>query len=594
MRNAETVLDIIRNRGKRHLPLDDLYRQLYNPELYLAAYAKLYRNDGALTTGSTEETVDGMSMGKIRAIIEKLRQERYRFQPVRRTEIPKKDGKKRPLGIPTWSDKLVQEVLRMILEAYYEPQFSEHSHGFRRHRGCHTALEHIKMVWHGTKWFIEGDIRSCFDRIDHSILMKLLRNRIQDNRFLRLIQHLLEAGYLQDWKYTPTLSGTPQGGIVSPILANIYLHELDEYVEKELIPKYTQGKRRRHSPAYDHACNQAYYCRRTGRIEEARTFEKLRRQLPSNDPYDPTYRRLRYVRYADDFLLGFVGTKEEAESIKAALGKFLGDQLRLELSQEKTLITHAATETARFLGYQVSVSQCSTKITANRRSINGGIALRVPETFTDDRCRFYMRNGKPIHRMERTHETDYSIVCRYQSEYRGYVQYYQLAENLIWLNKIHWVMQTSLLKTLAHKHKTRVPKICARYASKVQTPEGWRKCIEVKVPREGKTPLVARFGGIVLKYRRKATIQDDYLARKKMGRTELLQRLLADTCEVCTATDNIEVHHIRKMADVHENGRKRKPDWMVLMASRRRKTLVLCRKCHDDLHAGRPLQAHAA
>ena len=330
--------------------------------------------------------------------------------------------------------------------------------------------------------------------------------------------------------------------------------------------------------------------KRIGLGSEAKAMEQLRRRIPSNDPHDPNYHRLHYVRYADDFLLGFAGTNQEAQEIREKLRTFLGESLKLELSEEKTLITHATTEKARFLGYDITVTQCDTKITANRRSVNGGIALRVPATYIHDRCRFYLKNGKPIHRKERTYETDYSIICRYQSEYRGYVQYYQLADNIAWLSKLHWVMQTSLLKTLAHKYQSSVAKMVRKYATTVETPEGPRKCLETQVPREGKKPLIARFGGIPLKVNREGTIQDHYLSTQSIGRTELVQRLLANACESCGSTLNVEVHHIRKLSDLNQPGRNSKPDWMKLMASRRRKTLVLCRECHRNLHAGRPLK----
>lgn len=300
MRNAATVLDIIRERGRHRSPLEDVYRQLYNPELYLNAYGRLYRNSGALTEGSTAETIDGMSVGKINAIIEKLRYERYHWTPVRRIHIPKKNGKTRPLGIPSWSDKLLQDVIRSLLEAYYEPQFSGHSHGFRPGKGCHTALMEIKKVWHGTKWFIEGDIRGCFDSINQEILLSLLGKDIPDNRFLRLMKNLLQAGYMENWRHTPTLSGTPQGSILSPILSNLYLNQFDTFVEDTLIPDYTAGNRRAHNPHYDRLSNRVYYLRQQGQVEEAKTLEKLRRSIPANDPHDPTYRRLHYVRYADD------------------------------------------------------------------------------------------------------------------------------------------------------------------------------------------------------------------------------------------------------------------------------------------------------
>jgi group II intron reverse transcriptase/maturase len=274
MRDTETVLNIIRERGKKGLPIEDVYRQLYNPDLYLKAYGKIYKNDGAMTEGVTEETVDAMSRQKIDAIIENIRYERYRWTPVRRTHIPKKNGKTRPLGIPTWSDKLLQEAMRSLLEAYYEPQFSDRSHGFRPGRGCHTALSTIERTWKGTKWFIEGDIKGCFDSIDHQVLLSILRERVRDNRFVRLVGNLLSAGYMEDWKYGNTLSGTPQGGIISPILSNIYLDKLDEFVEKVLIPKYTRGDGRQRNPAYRKIEKRLAKCRRNGEYDEIQELVK--------------------------------------------------------------------------------------------------------------------------------------------------------------------------------------------------------------------------------------------------------------------------------------------------------------------------------
>ncbi len=248
MQNAETVLGILRERGRKGLPCEELYRQLFNPQLYLLAYGRIYSNRGAMTPGATQETADGMSMEKIGAVIEAMRHERYRFSAVRRIYIPKRNGKLRPLGLPTWSDKLVGEVVRLLLEAYYEPTFSAHSHGFRPGRGCHTALRDVATTWTGTTWFIEGDISDCFGSLDHSVMIEILAEKIHDNRFLRLVRNMLTAGYLEDWRYHATLSGAPQGGVVSPVLSSIYLHKLDAYVETVLIPQHTQGTLRRAQP----------------------------------------------------------------------------------------------------------------------------------------------------------------------------------------------------------------------------------------------------------------------------------------------------------------------------------------------------------
>ena len=419
MQSAETVLDVIRKRGQRGLPLERLYRQLFNPQLYLSAYGRIYANHGAMTPGVTGETVDGMSLGKINAIIGALRAQRYRWSPVKRVHVPKPNGKRRPLGMPTWSDKLVAEVVRLLLDAYYEPQFSDHSHGFRPHRGCHTALREIVEVWKGTHWFIEGDVSDCFGSLDHQVLVSILGDKIHDGRFLRLVGHMLGAGYMEDWRWHATLSGAPQGGIASPALSNVYLDRFDQFVEQTLLPEYNRGRRRRLNPAYEAVENAITRARRHGDRKAVRVLRLHRRTLPSQDPNDPNYRRLRYVRYADDWLLGFAGPKCEAEEIKSRIREFLRDELHLELSESKTLITHATSQAARFLGYDIRAQHADTKITRSRRAVNGAIGLFVPREVIRQRCALYMSGGKPIHRGGLQHDDDFTIVAKYAAEYRG-------------------------------------------------------------------------------------------------------------------------------------------------------------------------------
>jgi group II intron reverse transcriptase/maturase len=470
MRSAETVLNILRERGQRGLPVEDLYRQLFNRDLYLRAYAKLYANAGAMTAGATPETVDGMSLAKIDAIIEAVRYERYHWTPVRRTYIPKSNGKLRPLGVASWSDKLLQEVVRSLLEAYYEPRFSIHSHGFRPGHGCHSALQEITQHWRGVKWFVEGDLCSYFDRIDHVVLVKILRENIHDNRFIRLLENLLAAGYLEDWQYHTTLSGVPQGAVVSPILANLVLDRLDQFVEQTLIPAYTRGDRRKTNPPYVALTKAAWKARKTGDLASARHYNRCAQTLPSRDPCDPDFRRLFYSRYADDFLLGFTGPKTEAEEIKRQLTVFLQEELALELSEEKTLITHARTEKAHFLGYEIHTLHANDKHDQRgRRCINGAIGLRVPKRVIKAKCAKYMRNGKPAQLTQQINNSDYSIVAQYQTEYLGVVQYYRLAYNLHELDKLKRVTELSLVKTLARKYKTTCTKIYKRYRALHQT-----------------------------------------------------------------------------------------------------------------------------
>ncbi len=515
MRTAETILNIIQDRGKRQLPLDDVYRQLYNPDMYLRSYAKLYKNKGAMTPGITEETVDGMSMAKIAKIIEAIRQEKWQWTPVRRVLKDKPKGGKRPLGMPIWSDKVGQDIVRSLLEAYYEPQFSTHSHGFRPKRGCQTALTEIHNIWVGTKWFIEGDIKGCFENIDHTILMHILQENIHDNRFLRLIEGALKAGYCEEWTYHPSLSGSPQGGIVSPILSNIYMDRLDKFVEETLIPEYTRGEKREVNPAYKWKANQAAYSRGKGNLERAETIRREMQQLPSGNPHDPGYRRLRYIRYADDFLLGFIGPLTEAEAIKERITTFLRTALKLTLSAAKTLITHAHSGKARFLGYEIGIMHRLDKFdNQRRRVVNGKVGLYIPED-----------------------------VMHANLDY------------------VRWTMATSLLKTLAGKNQTSVMQEAKRLQGTLQTPEGPRTCLKLTIPREGKRPLVATFGGLSLKRVKHPVIKDQVITPYPRMRSEIIERLLHDTCDVCGSKEYIEMHHIHKLADLNKEGRREKPLW---------------------------------
>jgi group II intron reverse transcriptase/maturase len=584
MQSAEAVLDVLRERGRRGLPCNELYRQLFNPHLYLMAYGRIYSNKGAMTPGVTGETVDGMSLDKIDRIIDAMRHERYRFSPVRRIYIPKRNGKLRPLGLPTWSDKLVGEVVRLLLEAYYEPTFSDHSYGFRPGRGCHTALRKVAETWTGTTWFIEGDVSDCFGSLDHQIMLDILAENIHDNRFLRLLQNMLQAGYLEDWEFNATLSGAPQGGVASPILSNIYLHRLDTFVETVLIPQYNRRVHRASNFEYKRTASAIERARKRGDRTQVRELRKRLRNLPSQDPQDPRYRRLRYARYADDHLIGFVGPKAEAEQIKQRLTQFLRDDLKLELSQEKTLITHARTGAAKFLGYEITVQHSNRKITRGRRAVNGVVRLRVPTAVIKAKCALYLQRGKPATRSPLVNRGEFDIVATFGVEYRGLVQYYLLAGDVHRLNRLHGVMRTSMLKTLACKYDSTTRKMAAKYKAKIETPHGLRTCHQVVIERSGRKPLVARFGGIPLKRQPKAVITDRIPERVIYPRKELPLRLLRGRCEICEQPDDIVMHHVRKLADLGQPGASQ-PAWAKLMAKRRRKTLAVCATCHHAIHA---------
>jgi group II intron reverse transcriptase/maturase len=596
MRSAKTVLGIIRDRGRRGLPLERVYRLLYNRDLYLLAYGKIARNHGALTPGATPETADGMTLAKIDAIIEALRFERHRWTPVRRTYIEKKHStkKKRPLGIPSWSDKLLQEVLRLILDAYYEPQFSDHSHGFRHGRGCHTALQEVYHGWVGTAWFIELDVAQFFDRLSHEVLISILAEKIHDDRFLRLIGALLKAGYLEQWRFNATLSGVPQGGIVSPVLANAYLDRLDQWIDTTLLPAYTRGYRRRPNSEYERLMHRAKYLHRTGRRQQARPIRQQAQRLPSVDPNDPDYRRLHYLRYADDVLLGFNGPRAEAEAIKHQIDAFLREQLHLELSEPKTLLTHARTDAARFLGYEITVlAKDEARDQHGRRSLNGQIGLRVPAEVIRTKCRPYVRRGKPTAWAEHLHDDPFSILVQFQQTFRGVANYYRMAYNLHRLDWLRYTMERSLVRTLGKKLRLSNPQVYRRFGAMLQTPDGPRKGLQVRVERKGRRPLIAEWGGISLRWRIDAVL-DDRPPHAWNARTEVLERLLADTCELCGSHEGVQVHHVRHLKDLQRHRGRPVPAWVQKMAARHRKTLVACHNCHVAIHAGRPAGVRVA
>ncbi len=593
---ASKYLGIINERGRRSLPLKRVYRNLRQRGLFLKAYENLYSNSGATTVGSDPmDTIQGMSLARIDAIIQQLGDGSYRWKPARRIYVPKANGQKRPIAIPSWSDKLVQEAIRLILEAYYEPQFRDSSHGFRPQRSCHTALKRVKEQWTGTKWFIEGDIKGCFDNISKSRLLDLLGQRIQDNRFLKLLREMLDAGYVEDWQYHQTHSGVPQGGVVSPILSNIMLHELDCWVEDTLIPQYSRGKQRHANPEYKALVVRRSSAKKRQNWQLYTELGKQLRHISSKMPDDPDYRRLRYVRYADDFLLGCIGSKAEAKQVKQQISDFLGE-LDLTLSQEKTLVTHARDNSAHFLGYTVQVSYCNTKLSRSAsgvklRAVNGTIQLRVPHAVTTKWRRKYCVGGKPQHNKWLRHYSDYEIVAAYGAQLRGLVNYYQLAPNLSCeLEKVRWACVESCRKTLAAKHKLHQRESYRRYVVRPTTNE--RVHIQAVVERPGKRPLIAKCGEQPLRYRPTMTYAPDPIPPFTiLGHTrELTQRLLAEKCECCGATSvPLEGHHVNTLSQLRHrwHGRKQKPAWVEWMLARRRKTIFVCRPCHRDITYGR-------
>jgi hypothetical protein len=375
--------------------------------------------------------------------------------------------------------------------------------------------------------------------------------------------------------------------VASPVLSNIYLHRLDRFVETVLIPQYTRGVHRASNFEYKRIASAIERARKRGDRRQVRELRKRQRSIPSQNPKDPRYRRLRYVRYADDHLLGFVGPKSEVEEIKQRLAQFLRDDLKLELSQEKTLITHARTGAAKFLGYEITVQHSNHKITRGRRAVNGVVRLRVPTSVIKAKCALYLERGKPATQTSLVNRGDFDIVSTYGAAYRGLVQYYLLAGDVYRLNRLHGVMRISMLKTLACKHDSTGQKMAAKYKAKIETPHGLRTCLQVVVERSSRKPLVARFGGIPLIRQQKAVITDRIPERIIYPRKELPLRLLRGRCEICEQKNDVAIHHVRKLADLGQPGPSQ-PAWAKLMAKRRRKTLAVCTACHETIHAETP------
>lgn len=602
MRNPERVLNsLVKHSKDSSYKYERLYRILYNKDMYLLAYQNIYANEGNMTEGSDGESIDGMSLERIDKLIESVKKESYQPKPLKRVYILKKDGKrKRPLGIPAFMDKLLQEVIRMILECIYENSFENTSHGFRPNRSCHTALEQIQVKFTGSKWFIEGDIKGFFDNIQHNILIDILKERIADERFLRLIRKFLNAGYLEDWVYHKTYSGTPQGGIISPILANIYLDKLDKYI-KEYIEKFNIGKERKRNPEYrkieTKRANLVKLLKTANAEEKEVILNKIhqleidRRNIPYSLPVDDGYKRMQYVRYADDFLIGVIGSKSDCEKIKKDITEFIANKLGLEVSQEKTLITHTKKK-AHFLGYSISVRKSNLpkkdKLGRMIRNYGGRVVLLIEmstirkKLLTLKAMELKYVEGKeiwkPKARYSMKNSDDLEIISTYNSEIRGFYNYYSIANNSAIINSFKYIMEYSMYKTYATKYRTQKSKIIEKYH--INKEFGIR--YKTKDSKE-KVCLLYNEGFKRKKAMKYANVDNIKENRSYLGRTSLIQRLEAGRCELCgDENTRIEIHHVRKLKDLQ--GKK---FWETLMIARRRKTLALCHKCHVDLHNGK-------
>lgn len=598
MQKANIVLSILnKNSHKDELyNFDRIYRNLFNLDFYLKAYEKIYAKEGNMTAGVDGQTIDGFSKNRILKLIDKLKAEKYYPNPVRRTYIKKKNGKLRPLGIPSFEDKIVQEVIRQLLEAIYEPLFSENSHGFRPNRSCHTALMQIKRTARGSRWAIEGDITGCFDNINHDILLNILSQKIKDGRFIELIKRFLKAGYYEFNKVNNSYSGCPQGSIISPILSNIYLNEFDKYMEK-LILSLNKGDKKRATPEYKILYIRRETARRSGNIEKAKQFLKEMRKLPANDPMDENFIRVRYVRYADDFVIFVDGNKQLTYKIKNEITVFFKNKLRLDLNTDKTLVTNLKSGRVKFLGYEIVKSECNTKVTKNkngetRRTANGKIQLLVPNSVITEKVRKFSENGKPTAFKARVNMPVLDMIQQYNSEIQGLYNYYCLATDVSKkLHKFKYYHYYSLVNTIARKEKSSLQKVISKYGIDVPRKKGTgtRKLIGVKYRTKQGEKVMTYFNESLKKVEKPINnIRDSY--KYFYDKTaQLIVRLNAERCELCGSQENIEVHHIRKLKDIKQKYKKRGkqiPNWVLMMSKMNRKTLIVCEKCHNKIHSG--------
>lgn len=595
MEKSERVLKALSDHSQSSdYKYERLYRYLFSEEMFAVAYQRIYAKQGNMTPGTDGKTIDEMSLERIERLIVSLKDESYQPHPARRVYIPKKNGKKRPLGIPSFEDKLVQEVVRLLLEAIYEGHFEGTSHGFRPHRSCHTALGMIQKSFVGAKWFIEGDIKGFFDNIDHNVLISILRERISDERFLRLIRKFFNAGYVEDWKYNKTYSGTPQGGIISPILANIYLDKFDKYI-KEYAAKFRKGDRRSINPEYWRLNNKKNRLKqklqktsdeqmRKNYLYEIAQLSKQMLSTPHKDAMDADFRRLQYVRYADDFLISVIGSKSECETIKADITQFMREQLKLELSDEKTLITHAQ-DKAKFLGYEIFIRK-SDAVKRNRdgvlkRDFNGAVVLTLNSAVIQKKLTEYnaleVRNidGKDIWwskpRRYMTPMKPEDILAQYNAEIRGLYNYYSLAANVSKeCASFAFIMKMSMFKTLGWKLNTSARKVRQKY----------QKDKDFVIPyndAKGKQKYRVFYNEGFKK--RNAQFDVDY---DKLPQTmyvpypSLVERLKDGRCELCGKDGKVVMHHVRTLTKLKGNN-----EWEKLMLQRHRKTLVVCEDCNS-------------
>nr|YP_002600927.1 putative reverse transcriptase and intron maturase [Pyramimonas parkeae]ACJ71149.1 putative reverse transcriptase and intron maturase [Pyramimonas parkeae] len=573
-----------RNCENKEAVNKDLYRLLCNKQLLTLAYNLIKSKPGNMTPGTDKLTLDKMSERLIDKTSRQLRDQTFKFKPVRRVFIPKGNSKDiRPLGVPSSRDKVVQKAMLLIMDNIYETTFSTHSHGFRPGRSCHSALKEIRSEWSGIKWAIEGDIKGCYDNVNHQILINILREKIKDERFIQLLWKLLRAGIEVNRTIERSKIGTPQGGILSPLLANIYLNEFDKFVSN-LSQKIglTYNKTRRDNPEY-HKIRGKIYRLRTKRtvsgtvnvqpsksdLKQIQILSKTQRTLPSKDPFDPQYRKILFIRYADDWIVGVIGGHEFAQGIKEQIQTFLKEQLELTLSPEKTKITPFSSKKVTFLGYKLQISARSSYSSSGRhkkRTVGWQPKLYIPMDKIVRKLsekNFCTKTGTGIKKKGWILYPDKIIVQRYNYVIRGLRNYYAPADNFgTSMNRIEYILKYSCVHTLAAKHRTQIS-------------------TQLERTEELGLDTMKSHKNNIWDFKTKP-VQYNQLLSSYVKRTQLLS---ASECTICQSKENLEMHHVKAL---RKDGALLSDKYMIaLMQRMNRKQICVCRTCHMDIHYGK-------
>lgn len=553
-------------------PSKNVYKILCDPQVLKAGYLKLKSNPSFMTPGADEKNLNDLRINEqyFMDLANKLKKETYQPKPTKRVILPKTGGKMRPLSIPVIEDRIVQNALLFILEAVFEKTFSDKSHGYRPNRGAHTTCKNVRK-WKGVSWFIKGDIVNCFDTINHNKLMEIINLEIKDQQITDLLWKYLRAGVVIDNQYQKTTIGVPQGAIISPILSNIYLHSFDLYIDKlkkELDTEKT-------------SVPNLEYIRAKTRLRSKKIVDKKRgyKELRTIKSTIRTGLKLYYVRYADDWLLGIWGSKKDAIKILEKIVIFFKEKLDLELSIEKTKITHAGKEKVQFLGYEIysptPKESFFEKSKVKKRASHVSIYIDAPynklKNQLIDENILVEKNGKWLINAV-THWINYDhaeILYRYNWMINGYLNYYSHVNNLNIFHKlIGFVLRQSCAITLGRKLKLRSrKKVFKKFGKNLEEPSTKLKlAIPVNFEKNIKNYKIT-------------TVRDPLKILKWSIRT---QNLMQGPCVGCGAINNIEIHHVKKLSKTI----KAKNPVHKIMSILGRKQVPVCKKCHKDIHSG--------